>query len=74
MGDNLRESINNLQKNFIEKSNDTENKIFKMRSTENSLAEKLKYLNEEKLKEYTPLKTYKQFQSQLEEKMLSDKN
>ena len=74
MGDNLRESINNLQKNFIEKSNDTENKIFKMRSTENSLAEKLKYLNEEKLKEYTPLKTYKQFQAQLEEKMLSDKN
>jgi len=71
---NLREDLTNLQKNFIEKGNETENKIFKMRSTENTLAEKLKYLSEEKLKEYLQLNTYKQSQTKLEDKMAADKN
>ena len=71
---NLREELANLQKNFIEKGNETENKIFKMRTTENNLAEKLKYLSEEKLKEYLTLNTYKQSQTKLEDKMTTDKN
>ena len=74
VGDNLRDNLNNLQKNFEEKSNDTENKILKMRATENNLSEKIKYITNEQFKEYVPLKTHKQFQTQLEEKMLSDKN
>ena len=71
---NLREDLNNLQKNFIEKENATENIIFKMKSTENSLAEKIKYLSEEKLKEYLPLNQFKQSQTKLEEKMTTDIN
>lgn len=71
---NLREELANLQKNFIEKGNETENKIFKMRTTENNLAEKLKYLSEEKLKEYLTLNAYKQSQTKLEDKMTTDKN
>jgi hypothetical protein len=74
VGDNLRDNLNNLQKNFEEKSNDTENKILKMRATENNLSEKIKYITNEQFKEYVPLKTHKQLQTQLEEKMLSDKN
>ena len=71
---NLREDLSNLQKNFIEKVNETENKLFKIKSTENTLAEKLKYLSEEKLKEYLQLNTYKQSQTKLEDKMAADKN
>ena len=71
---NLREDLNNLQKNFIEKENATENIIFKMKSTENSLAEKIKYLSEEKLKEYLSLNQFKQSQTKLEEKMTTDIN
>ena len=74
VGDNLRDNLNNLQKNFEEKSNDTENKILKMRATENNLSEKIKYITNEQFKEYVPLKTHKQLQTQLEEKMLSYKN
>ena len=74
VGDNLRHNLNNLQKNFEEKSNDTENKILKMRATENNLSEKIKYITNEQFKEYVPLKTHKQLQTQLEEKMLSYKN
>lgn len=74
VGDNLRDNLNNLQKNFEEKSNDTENKILKMRATENNLSEKIKYITNEQFKEYVPLKTHKQLQTQLEEKMLSGKN
>ena len=74
VGDNLRDNLNNLQKNFEEKSNDTENKILKMRATENNLSEKIKYITNEQFKEYVPLKTHKQLQTQLEEKMLSVKN
>lgn len=74
VGDNLRDNLNNLQKNFEEKSNDTENKILKMRATENNLSEKIKYITNEQFKEYVPLKTHKQLHTQLEEKMLSDKN
>ena len=74
VGDNLRDNLNNLQKNFEEKSNDTENKILKMRATENNLLEKIKYITNEQFKEYVPLKTHKQLQTQLEEKMLSYKN
>ena len=74
VGDNLRDNLNNLQKNFEEKSNDTENKILKMRATENNLSEKIKYITNEQFKEYVPLKTHKQLQTQLEEKMLSHKN
>ena len=74
VGDNLRDNLNNLQKNFEEKSNDTENKILKMRTTENNLSEKIKYITNEQFKEYVPLKTHKQLQTQLEEKMLSYKN
>lgn len=74
VGDNLRDNLNNLQKNFEEKNNDTENKILKMRATENNLSEKIKYITNEQFKEYVPLKTHKQLQTQLEEKMLSDKN
>jgi hypothetical protein len=74
VGDNLRDNLNNLQKNFEEKSNDTENKILKMKATENNLSEKIKYITNEQFKEYVPLKTHKQLQTQLEEKMLSDKN
>ena len=74
VGDNLRDNLNNLQKNFEEKSLDTENKIMKMRATENNLSEKIKFITNEQFKEYVPLKTHKQFQTQIEEKMLSDKN
>ena len=74
VGDNLRDNLNNFQKNFEEKSNDTENKILKMRATENNLSEKIKYITNEQFKEYVPLKTHKQLQTQLEEKMLSYKN
>ena len=74
VGDNLRDNLNNLQKNFEEKSNDTENKILKMRATENNLSEKIKYITNEQFKEYVPLKTHKQLQTQLEEKILSVKN
>ena len=74
VGDNLRDNLDNLQKNFEEKSNDTENKILKMRATENNLSEKIKYITNEQFKEYVPLKTHKQLQTQLEEKMLSYKN
>jgi len=45
-----------------------------MRATENNLSEKIKYITNEQFKEYVPLKTHKQLQTQLEEKMLSYKN
>ena len=72
--DNLRDNINNLRKNFEEKSDDTENKLMKMRAIENNLSEKIKYITNEQFKEYVPLNTHKQFKTQVEEKMLSDKN
>ena len=63
-----------MYKNFDEKNNDIDNKLMKMRATENNLAEKIKFITNEQFKEYVPLKTYRQSQTQLEEKMLSYKN
>ena len=74
VGDSLRENLGNMYKNFDEKNNDIDNKLMKMRATENNLAEKIKFITNEQFKEYVPLKTYRQSQTQLEEKMLSVKN
>ena len=70
----FRENINNLQKIIDEKNIDTENKILRIKVYENNLSEKIKYITNEQFKEYVPLKTHKQLQTQLEEKMLSYKN
>ena len=70
---NLKDNINTLQKSFLEKNEDIDNKIFKLKTTDNVLSEKLKKLTEEKLKEFVLIKTFDQYQTQLEEKMLSDK-
>ena len=39
VGDKLRENLKNLQKNFDDRTLDTENKLLKMRAIENSLSE-----------------------------------
>ena len=74
VGDNLRENINNLQKYYEEKNDDIENKIMKMKAVENNLSEKIKFISNEQFKEYVPVKTHKQFQTQVEEKIISFKN
>ena len=74
VGDKLRENLKNLQKNFDDRTLDTENKLLKMRAIENSLSEKIKYITNEQFKDYVPLKVHKQFQEQIEEKMLYNKN
>ena len=70
---NLKDNINTLQKSFLEKNEDIDNKIFKLKTTDNVLSEKLKKITEEKLKEFVLIKNFDQYQTQLEEKMLSDK-
>ena len=74
VGDNLRENINNLQKYYEEKNDDIEKKIMKMKAVENNLSEKIKFISNEQFKEYVPVKTHKQFQTQVEEKIISFKN
>ena len=71
--DRIRENLKTLQKSFDDKTIDTENKIIKMKAIENSLSEKIKYIANEQFKEYVPLKVYKQFLTQLDEKMLANK-
>ena len=55
---NLKDNINTLQKSFLEKNEDIDNKIFKLKTTDNVLSEKLKKLTEEKLKEFVLIKTF----------------
>ena len=70
----FRENINNLQKIIDEKNIDTENKILRIKVYENNLSEKIKYITNEQFKEYVPLKIHKQFQEQIEDKLLSNYN
>ena len=74
VGDNLRENMNKMQKFIDDKNLEFENKINKIKLGENTLSENMKILTNETLKEFVPLKSYKQSQIQLEEKLLSDKN
>lgn len=70
---NLKDAINNFQKTFLDKNDDFDNKIFKLKTTINVISEKLKRLTEEKLKEFVQIKDYNQSQTIFGEKINNDK-
>ena len=73
LDNNLKEAINNFQKSFLDKNDDFDNKIFKLKTTINVISEKLKRITEEKLKEFVQIKVYNQSQMIFEEKINNDK-
>ena len=73
LDNNLKDAINNFQKTFLDKNDDFDNKIFKLKTTINVISEKLKRITEEKLKEFVQIKVYNQSQTIFEEKINDDK-
>ena len=73
LDNNLKEAINNFQKTFLDKNDDFDDKIFKLKTTINVISEKLKRITEEKLKEFVQIKAYNQSQTLFEEKINTDK-
>ena len=73
LDNNLKDAVSNFQKTFLDKNDDFDNKIFKLKTTINVISEKLKRITEEKLKEFVQIKVYNQSQTIFEEKINDDK-